>query len=441
MDNKKVQKRERKPRNKAPYMKVKKGALEHYLKKSAPSHAGKSLIKTESPVSDLIDHKAQISVADLVPALAKGDKKLSESPKKEKIPRTYEEICANLSGVDKKNAGSIERYVSLLLELMSLKSLTSNQVQFFFASVNEQIEDAWSPFLAKVSTHVSPVKQGNEQLVALELIKCCHDVLESCGLSVDDMEQSCLSFCKSKDSTYVTDFLKRAEMVTPIESASENDILGVHKITPQELACVTFICFNYRFREFSPSSVEPLVRIDRAIAEYFSKPSLKDYAGKTLGSILGSKVFSTKKITELVYLYDGTTSAMLRQAERIDNLKDEVTTLRTKNTELREELESWKGDNADLIARIEALEKENARYRQERTDAESMLEYERNKFERQMQSKEAGIAEQLAGDIELEIQAMREIIEYIDEDNQRRIHRRLQRIDDILQEFGGVSHA
>ena len=125
----------------------------------------------------------------------------------------------------------------------------------------------------------------------------------------------------------------------------------------------------------------------------------------------------------------------------MDALQDEAAALRAKNTKLAEELESWKGDNADLIARIEALEKENARYRQERTDAERMLEYERNKFERQMQSKEAGIAEQLAGDIELEIQAIRETTEYIDEDNQRRIRRRLQRIDDILQEFGGASDA
>ena len=152
-------------------------------------------------------------------------------------------------------------------------------------------------------------------------------------------------------------------------------------------------------------------------------------------------MFSTKKIAELVYLYDGTTSTILHQAERIDALQDEAAALRAKNTKLAEELESWKGDNADLIARIEALEKENARYRQERTDAERMLEYERNKFERQMQSKEAGIAEQLAGDIELEIQAIRETTEYIDEDNQRRIRRRLQRIDDILQEFGGASDA
>lgn len=84
---------------------------------------------------------------------------------------------------------------------------------------------------------------------------------------------------------------------------------------------------------------------------------------------------------------------------------------------------------------ITTMREKIAQLEQEKNDAESMLEYERNKFERQLREKEAGIAEQLSNAISLEIQALREIIEYIDEDNQRRIHRRLQRIDDILQEF------
>ena len=192
MDNKKVQKKKKKkPQNKAPFMKAKKKTPEHYWKKSAPHHVEKAIpeqsgltenaavekasIKAESPVADPIiqeeTHKAQIPAADPVSALTKGDKKLSDSKKKEKATRTYEEICADLSDADTKNASSIDRYVSLFLELLSLKNLTSHQVQFFFASVNELIGDAWSPFLAKVSTHVSPVKQGNERLVALELIR------------------------------------------------------------------------------------------------------------------------------------------------------------------------------------------------------------------------------------------------------------------------------
>lgn len=85
--------------------------------------------------------------------------------------------------------------------------------------------------------------------------------------------------------------------------------------------------------------------------------------------------------------------------------------------------------------KIAQLEKENARYKQEINDAENMLAYERNKFERQLQEKEAGIAEQLSNAISLEIQALREIIEYIEEDDRRRIQRRLLRIGDILKEF------
>lgn len=85
--------------------------------------------------------------------------------------------------------------------------------------------------------------------------------------------------------------------------------------------------------------------------------------------------------------------------------------------------------------KIAQLEKENARYKQEINDAENMLAYERNKFERQLQEKEAGIAEQLSNAISLEIQALHEIIEYIEEDDRRRIQRRLLRIGDILKEF------
>lgn len=78
--------------------------------------------------------------------------------------------------------------------------------------------------------------------------------------------------------------------------------------------------------------------------------------------------------------------------------------------------------------RIEELEAENA-------SLQGMLAYERNKFARQMKEKEAGIAEQLSEAIALEVQAIRELCGYVEEDDRRRILRRLRRIDDILQNF------
>ena len=66
-----------------------------------------------------------------------------------------------------------------------------------------------------------------------------------------------------------------------------------------------------------------------------------------------------------------------------------------------------------------------------------MLEFERNRFQLQMKSKEAGLANLLARKIGLEILAIRETAEYVDDDNRRRLYRRLDRIDDILKNFGG----
>lgn len=398
--------------------------------------------KLAMPVSTIINpeipgkaQSLQVPATDPVPTPAKADKKTAENSKEGKTPRTYEEICADLSDTEAKNANKIDRYVSLLLELVALKGLTPDQVQFFFASVNELIEDAWSPFLVQVSTHISPNKLGNNQVVAHELIKCCSEILESCGLAIEDMEQACHSFRESKDGACITDYLKRAETVTPAKSPDET--LEIHKITPQELACVSFICFNYSFRKYAPSSFGPLVKIDRAIAEHFSQLSPKDYAGKILGNVLGKKAFNPQKITELVYLYDGTTDEILRQSERISALEEEALFLRAKKDALAEEIERWKGDHADLVARIEALEAENERYCKERDDAENMLEFETNRFERQLRSKRADLAKRLNRAIELELQAIRETTEYIDENNQRRIRIRLQQIDDILHEFGG----
>ena len=67
--------------------------------------------------------------------------------------------------------------------------------------------------------------------------------------------------------------------------------------------------------------------------------------------------------------------------------------------------------------------------------ATNMLEYERNKFQRLLEMKEAGIAEELSENLSLELQAIYDIAEYVDDDNKRRIVRRLNRINDILDRF------
>ena len=94
------------------------------------------------------------------------------------------------------------------------------------------------------------------------------------------------------------------------------------------------------------------------------------------------------------------------------------------------------GKEEYLEIRNAELEADNARLRKELKDADGLLEFERNRFQRQMQHKEAGIAEQLSRMLRLELQAIRETAEYVDEHNQYLLIRRLDRIENILSDFG-----
>lgn len=68
-------------------------------------------------------------------------------------------------------------------------------------------------------------------------------------------------------------------------------------------------------------------------------------------------------------------------------------------------------------------------------ESDNRLEYWRNWYYQQMREKERAIAESLADELRLELQAISETTEYIDDDNKRRIRRRLQRIERILSQF------
>lgn len=70
-------------------------------------------------------------------------------------------------------------------------------------------------------------------------------------------------------------------------------------------------------------------------------------------------------------------------------------------------------------------------------ELENRLEYERNKYERIIRDQERGICEALEKDLQLELSALRDIAEHVNEDDRRRIIRRLNRIEERLHEFYG----
>lgn len=91
---------------------------------------------------------------------------------------------------------------------------------------------------------------------------------------------------------------------------------------------------------------------------------------------------------------------------------------------------------SDMAASIQRLEAENAELRKELQQERNYLEYERNKYKLLFKAQGQGYAKELKNTIELELLSIRDICEYLPENDKRRILRRLDRINQYLEEFG-----
>ncbi len=92
---------------------------------------------------------------------------------------------------------------------------------------------------------------------------------------------------------------------------------------------------------------------------------------------------------------------------------------------------------ARLLEEVKALTAKNLELQKELATSENLLEFERNKYENLLRTQEADIAERISSGISLELQAIRDLVCYLEEDDRRRFNRRLARIDRYLSEFGG----
>lgn len=344
-------------------------------------------------------------------------------------PRKFEDIFSDIRQMDQKNFTSIERHAALFCELLRVKALSAEQADEFLAVAKQHLQEDWLPFLTKVSLELEPHKWGNHHTLSTCVILACTDALNVHGIVSNKLEESREAFLKTKNDQYIRDFLT---MASPIDTENTE----VRRITRQELACITFICFSLDCKGQAPRNHQTQLIIDRAIAEFFSKVPAKNLAGKTLGSILTAKAFPVKRISELTFLYEGMADSLHNQSEQIDYLEATRIKLLEEQAHLRVELERQKNAHRDLTEQIELLTNENEQLKRDNTSARNKLEFERNKYERQMILAESEISDQLAKELHLELQAIRETAEYVAEADRRRICRRLDRIDDILHNLG-----
>lgn len=366
----------------------------------------------------------------------KKEKTTSKKAKKketEKLFHVFSEIIEEANKIDIEKPKAFEEFLSLFDAIRRLQDLSNKQVEDFFALVSTKIESLWVPFLTKASVILCLGKTENDSKLIYAIRTISRARLAEYGVLESGLTMAEKNLCNCCDGNYVTQFL--------IDARKQNN-KHEKQISNSELACLSFISFSLYCKLSFEGDPKIQLLIDRAIAEFFSAYELsgireKDLSGKTLGNVLSSKVFSPKKISELTYLYSGTTAKLQEQADSIAHLEE----IRRNQTEriasLLAEIKSSNSRNHELQEENTVLRTDIQRLSEERDAAENMLDFEKNKFEKQLETQEAGLAEQITADIALELQAIRDLVEYLEPDDQKRFRRRLDRIDRYLQEFGG----
>lgn len=366
----------------------------------------------------------------------KKEKTTSKKAKKketEKLFHVFSEIIEEANKIDIEKPKAFEEFLSLFDAIRRLQDLSNKQVEDFFALVSTKIESLWVPFLTKASVILCLGKTENDSKLIYAIRTISRARLAEYGVLESGLTMAEKNLCNCCDGNYVTQFL--------IDARKQNN-KHEKQISNSELACLSFISFSLYCKLSFEGDPKIQLLIDRAIAEFFSAYELsgireKDLSGKTLGNVLSSKVFSPKKISELTYLYSGTTAKLQEQADSIAHLE----VIRRNQTEriasLLAEIKSSNSRNHELQEENTVLRTDIQRLSEERDAAENMLDFEKNKFEKQLETQEAGLAEQITADIALELQAIRDLVEYLEPDDQKRFRRRLDRIDRYLQEFGG----
>lgn len=381
-----------------------------------------------------IDPKAEHSAEETVKAKKNNlTSKKSKKKETEKQFHVFSEITEEANKIDLEKPKAFEEFLYLFLAVRKLKDLTNKQTEDFFTIVREKIGTLWIPFLTKATVILCQGKFENDAKLIYEIRTISKNLFVEYGVLESSLTSAETMLCNCCDGEYVTKFLREAQ---------KQNNKHEKQIPNSELACLSFICFSLYCKLSFEGDHKIQLLIDRAIAEYFSAYELsgireKDLSGKTLGNALSSKVFSPKKISELTYLYSGTTEKIQELADNIIRLENVRRNQTDRIACLLAEINSVKARNQELQEENALLRTDIQQLSEERDAAENMLDFEKNKFEKQLETQEAGLAEQMTADIALELQAIRDLVEYLDPDDQKRFRRRLDRIDRYLQEFGG----
>ena len=346
---------------------------------------------------------------------------------------SFAELILAAQNIDSEKPKALEEHKCIFDSLRTVNELSNAQIDEYLNVVERNSEKKFLQFLTIATVSIWQSTKKNDSKIASGIQIKCKGYFENFKIMESTLTKAERNLCLQSDSKYVMEFLAEAKKQS---EKCERQIPNL------ELAILSFICFSLYCKISYGGDFRIQMLIDRAIAEFFSEPKIsgikpKDLACKSIGNVLSAKVYSARKLSELTYLYAGTSQKISEQAAHIEELDcirrnqaERISSLSGEISSLNRQIQQLQESEKALESKVQLLSDEKAA-------AEDMLDYEKNKFEKLIVRQAAGAAARISKSISLDLVGLRDIAKNLEETSQKRVLRRVDRIEQYLQEFKG----
>ena len=349
-----------------------------------------------------------------------GDKKV----KKNKKAWTYEELVTELQAVKNSKKVEINKIANIFGRIKDCKGVKKEDIETLFrASMEKSGDDGWKFLLEVYSRFYNKGAAKNIDKI-ISLIKNETESKLGSVLSIDEINSAILEM-KSGEGRK-----KLEKLCSSIKPKKEKEPIIID-------IALLYIFLLIKTKELIPMDFSEQIRvIERIFFECFAKDVKNDplFVKEMKDSIISGTAF--EKMREMTHLYQGVEDVL---AELQENNERDRLTIKEKIARIVQlenhiaELEEVCRQNNLLI---QNQQNQIAELNRLLTETDNRNEFNENMYEQQFQSLKRSFIEKVKKGLKLEVDGLEDIAEGLDENQRKKIQRRIDNIYKFLQKMG-----
>jgi len=355
---------------------------------------------------------------------------INSTPKQKIKPKynSFDEAITRINDMSSSNS-MFNKTFEIFIDLINFKLLDADKIIIFFDLVRTKFDENWILFLLKTYRNLGKLSSKLHSQTYMYIHQYCKQILVDLEINTKHADED---FIREISIEEMEEFFKN------VEKSIREKRLG-YKFNNHKVAMLCYlwimICNNVHY---STNYSDKLIPIERAFIEFFSKFSddknrIETYCCKRIVDALEKSDFDSN-IKNYGYLYYDTT-------HQINVLNKNISSYKTANFELKNRIEQKENQIRDQQHKIVTLETQITiqnelinKTQTEKNKVEDMFDFEINKIEKQFETLKKGLFTDFRKSINLELEGIRDIIDFVNASDKSKIERRLNRIEDFLNQ-------